>query len=255
MFVKGWSLKKRIVFVLLVGLFAVPLLIMTMVPELYIIILFSLLLGSGAWLFAGALTPFFTSVYIKLYKKFSGFFGAEREIIIVRNKTYSTENFWDVFHKSLSESIFPTIIAFTVVGYILRDVGTVNNPYVFVVLIFCPVIVAFLIPIRILHDSKLYYVDKSNKEIISLGREVTLRLKSIGGILALGLFLLTLYTVSGTMEEALLNLVVYFSFTYPTITLTSYLYYDRWHRGFIYDVNQKGEYSKLERIAIGLFRG
>ncbi|MGM0405142.1 MAG: hypothetical protein ACQEQM_03260 [Thermoplasmatota archaeon] len=252
---KGWTLRKSIVFVLLVGIFAIPLLIMTLVPELYIIILFSIILGSGAWLFAGTLTPFLTSIYLKLYKKFNSFFGSSRKIMIVRNKTYSAENLWDVFYKSLSESLFPTIIAFTVVGYILRDAGTVNNPHVFVILIFCPVIVAFLIPIRILQDSKLYYVDKGNKEVISLCREVTIRLKSVGGILALGLFLFTLYTISGTLEDALLNLLVYFSFTYPTITLTSYFYYDRWHREFISDVNSKGERSGLERIAIGIFRG
>lgn len=252
---QGWTLKKSIVFVLLVGLFAIPLLIMTLVPELYIIIMFSVLLGSGAWLFSGSLTPFLTGLYIKLHSKFTGFFGAARKISIVKNKTYSSENFWDIFYKSLSESIFPTIIAFTVVGYILRDAGTVNSPNVFLILIFGPVIVAFLIPIRILQDSKLYYIDKGTKEVISLCREVNIRLKSVGGILALGLFLLTLYTISGELEETLINLLVYFSFTYPTITLTSYFYYDRWHRGFIADVNRKGKYSGVDSIAIGIFKG
>ncbi|MFO7791707.1 MAG: hypothetical protein R6W73_01825 [Candidatus Saliniplasma sp.] len=251
---KRWNLRKRIAFVLLVGLFTIPLLIMLEIPELYIIILFSVLLGSVTWLFAGILTPSLIGVYIKLHNKFNGFFGVTREISILKNKKYSAESFWDIFYKSLSEALFPTIIAFTVAGYILKDVGTVNNPNVFLVLIFGPVIVSFLIPIRILQDSKLYYIDRRTKEVISLCRELNMRLKSVGGVVALGLFLLTLYTISGDIQETLLNLVVYFSFTYPTITITSYFYYDRWHRGFIADVNRKGRYSGLERIAIGIFR-
>ncbi len=252
---KGWSLRKRIAFVSLVGLLIIPLLIMLEIPELYIIIFFSVLLGSGAWLFVGMLTPFLTGLYFKLHNKFNGFLGSTRKISLLRNKTYSAESFWDIFYKSLSEALFPTIIAFTIAGYILKDVGTVNNANVFLVLIFGPVIVSFLIPIRILQDSKLYYVDRRTKEVISVCRELNMRLKSVGGVVALGLFLFTLYTVSGSVQEALLNLVVYFSFTYPTITLTSYFYYDRWHRGFIAEVNRKGRYSGLEKIAVGIFKG
>ncbi len=252
---KGWDLKKRIAFVLLVGLFAIPLLIMTQIPELYVIILFSILLGSGTWLFIGILTPFFTGLYIKLYGRFNNLSKSSKEITLVRNKKYYHRNFWDVFYRSLSESFFPTVIAFTVVGYILRDVGSVNDPYVFLVLIFCPIIVSFLIPIRIMMESRLYYIDSANKEITSLGREIYVRLKSVGGILALGLFLITLYTLTENLNEALINLLVYFSFTYPTITITSYLYYDRWHRSFVADVNRKGKYSGVESVAIGIFRG
>ena len=250
----NWSLGKKLFFLLLIAIFSIPLLIMITIPELYIIIVFSIVVGSGLWYIIGRLTPFFTGLYIVFHKKLVKIFGWERKISLIENKKYKTQSYWDNFYRSLLDSFFPTIIAFTIIGYLLRNTGEVNNPQVFLVLLFSPVIVSFIIPLRILQDSKLYYVDKNNKEIISLGREVNVRLKSIGGLLALGLFLLTLYTVTENLNEVAGNLIVFFSFIYPTISITSYLYYDKWHRDFIERTNIQGEVSKIPDYLLGLFK-
>ncbi|MFW6040896.1 MAG: hypothetical protein ACOC85_03575 [Thermoplasmatota archaeon] len=234
--------------------FSVPLLIMATIPELYLIILFSIVAGSISWYITGRLTPVLTKLYIIIYKKLRSRFKGLRQISLIENKKYTSKSYWDIFYRALVNSFFPTIISFTVIGYLLRDTGTVNNPQVFLILIFSPVIVSFIIPLRILQESKLYYVDNLNKEIISVGREANVRLKSIGGLLALGLFLFTLYSVTGDLNELANNLIVFFSFIYPTITITSYLYYDRWHREFIELTNWEGKVTRIPDYIVGLFR-
>lgn len=247
-------MAKKLTFLLLVAIFSIPLLIMSTLPSLYIIIFFSLIAGCATWYLFGRLTPFFTSIYISLFHGLIGKFSSEKEISIVENKNYRKYDFWNVFYRSLSDSFFPTVISFTAIGYMLRNSGSPNNPRVFLILLFAPVIVSFIIPIRILRDSRLFYLDRDKKEIISVCRDIFIRLKSVGGLLALGLFLLTLYTISDNLNEAVNNLIVYFSFIYPTITITSYIYYDRWHRGFIELTNYVGESRDIREYVLGLFK-
>lgn len=83
-----------------------------------------------------------------------------------------------------------------------------------------------------MQDSRLYYLNGETEEVISLGRILNVRLKSRGGIIVLVLFVYILYTVTGTMQTALQKLLVFFSHIYPAITVTSFIYHDRWHPGF-----------------------
>lgn len=249
-----WTLSRKVVFALLVVVFSIPILIMSYVPELFIIVLFGILLGCFSWYVIGRATPHLARFYFRVHQRLFSRSPDTREIAFIENQDHHIGDYWVKFYRALVESFFPTIVAFSIMGYILRNAGSVNDPKVFLVLLFAPAIVSFLIPIKILRDSKLYYLDKSNKEVISLCRELYIRLKSYGGILALGLFLFTLYSVSGGLEGVVTNLLVYFSFIYPSITLTFFVYFDRWHEVFVDRTDEKGRLEGLETFVIALKR-
>lgn len=251
---KSWSLRKKIKFALLLLIFVVPVMVLSSIPELFLIILFSIIAGSFTWWAVGLITPFLTKLYLKLHTLVMGKTGISKKIALVKNRKFGSVRFWDLFYRSLQDSFFPTIIAFSLIGFILRNAGGVLNDQVFLILIFSPIIVSFMIPLRIVQDSKLYYLNKETKEVISLGREINIRLKSIGGIMALGLFIFTLYTVTQDIRGVLTNLLIFFSFIYPTITITSFIYYKRWHPSFTGKTTKVGLDEGKQKYLISLLK-
>ncbi len=229
-----WPLKKKTTFVFLLALFLVPIpvIVLSSVPALFLVILVSIAGGCCTWWAVGRSTPFLVKVYLRTHARLTGKTGPARTVALLEDWTFSPDEGWDSFYRALQDSLFPTVIALSLIGYILRDVESVANTDVFVILNFAPVIVLFVVPLWIVQDSKLYYLDRETKEVIALGRMLNIRLKSIGGVIALALFTYTLYTVTGTMQGALHKLLLYFSHIYPTITVTSLIYHRLWHTGF-----------------------
>ncbi|MFW5928489.1 MAG: hypothetical protein ACOCSL_04715 [Thermoplasmatota archaeon] len=251
MFGSGWSIGKKIKFILLLLIFIVPIVVLMNIPELFLIVLFSVIAGSSTWYLTGKLTPFFIGIYIRLHKKFS---GNPKMIAVLKNKNPSSSDVWNKVYMSLSESIFPTIIAFSIIGYILKNSETLQSEQVFLVLLFAPVIVFFVIPLKILIDSKLFYLNRNTKEVTSLGKEVNIRLKSVGGIFALALFMYTLYIVNRDIHSVFEDITIYFSFIYPTISITSLYYNLKWHRIFLFDLEEKAYEVNTPQYAVALLK-
>ena len=251
MFGLGWSTGKKVKFVILLLLFIVPIVVLMNIPEIFLIILFSVIAGSFTWYITAKLTPFFTGIYINLHEKFS---GNPRLIAVLKNKNPPSNNPWNVVYNSLRESIFPTIIAFSIIGYILKNSETLQSEQVFLVLLFAPVIVFFVIPIKILIDSKLFYLNRETKEVTSLGKEVNIRLRSVGGIFALALFIFTLYIVNRNLSSVFEDITIYFSFIYPTISITSIYYNLKWHRNFLFDLEEKAYEVETPQYAVALLK-
>lgn len=251
MFGLGWSIGKKIKFILLLVIFIIPIVVLMNIPELFLIVLFSVIAGCLTWFVTGKLTPFFTGIYIGLHKKFS---SNPRLIAVLKNKKPPSNNVWNVVYMSLSESIFPTIIAFSIIGYILKNSEKLQSEQVFLVLLFAPVIVFFVIPLKILMDSKLFYLNRETKEVTSLGKEVNIRLKSVGGIFALALFMFTLYVVNRNLSSVFEDVTIYFSFIYPTISITSIYYNLKWHRNFLFDLEEKAYEKETPQYAVALLK-
>ncbi len=250
----GWNIGKKMWFILLLMVFLIPLAVITTVPGLFFLMTIGVVTGSVSWYLVGKLTPAFTLWYLSVHKKFSGKTGAGRRVVALRNKKGIPYERWDVFYRSLSDSFFPTVIAFSIIGFILSDTGEPFSGMVLLVLLFAPALVSITVPIRILSDSKLYYIDENSKEVITLGHEVNIRLKSVGGLLAFLIFLFTLYTLLQDIGGVLENLIIYFSFIYPTITLTAFVYYERWHRDFTAETSRRPIRHGLPSITVGLLR-
>ncbi|GEM_PF-6741303 len=250
----GWKLGKGLMFLLLLVIFLVPLAIITTVPGMLFLMMLGVAAGCASWYAVGRLTPGFTLWYLRIHKKFLRRAGGGRKVIALTNRKGWEEGRLDVFYRALSESFFPTVIAFSVIGFILSDAGDLFSGRVFLVLLFAPVLVSITVPIRILNDSKLYYIDADSKEVITLGHEFNIRLKSIGGVLAFFIFLFTLYTLLQDITGVIENLVVYFSFIYPTITITAFIYYERWHREFTVDTSREPVRHGLPTMTVGLLR-
>ncbi len=248
----GWNIGKKLWFVLLLVVFLIPLAIISTVSGLFFLMMLGVAGGSISWYFVGRLTPRFITWYLKIHQTFLRRLGSDRKIVALHNRRYLGNDRWDVFYRSLSDSFFPTVITFTVIGMALRDTGDPTSGIVFLVLFFAPVIVSITVPIRILTDSRLYYIDKKSKEIISLGQEANTRLKSVGGFLAFLLFLFTLYGLIQDLGAVLENLLVYFSFIYPTITLTSFVYFERWHDDFTRKTATRALRSGTRAVTVGL---
>ena len=251
MFGLGWSIGKKIKFILLLIIFIVPIVFLMNIPELFLIILISVIAGSLTWYITGKLTPFFTGIYIRLHKKFS---KNPKLIAVLKNKNPPSSNVWNKIYMSLSESLFPTIIAFSIIGYILKNSETLQSEQVFLVLLFAPVIVFFVIPLKILIDSKLFYLNRETKEVTSLGKEINIRLKSVGGLFALALFIFTLYIVNKDIHAVFEDIVIYFSFIYPTISITSLYYNLKWHRNFLFDLEEKAYEKDTPQYAVALLK-
>ncbi len=234
--------------------FLIPLAIITTVPGLFFLMMVGVVAGSVSWYLVGRLTPTFTLWYLKMHKRLLRKTGGDRKVVALRNKKGIPYERWDVFYRSLSDSFFPTVIAFSIIGLILSDTGDPSSGMVFLVLLFAPVLVSITVPIRILSDSKLYYIDENSKEVITLGHEVNIRLKSVGGVLAFLIFLFTLYTLLRDIGGVLENLIIYFSFIYPTITLTAFVYYERWHRDFTTETSRRPIKHGLPSLTVGLLR-
>lgn len=115
-------------------------------------------------------------------------------------------------------------------------------------------IVFFVIPLKILIDSKLFYLNRDTKEVTSLGKEVNIRLKSVGGIFALALFMYTLYIVNKNIHAVFEDIVIYFSFIYPTISITSLYYNLKWHRNFLFDLEEKAYEKDTPQYAVALLK-
>ncbi len=229
-----WPPGKKILFAVLLALCtaAVPVIIWSGVPLLLLLILASVAGGLVVWWTAGKLTPFLMTMYLRLHERMAGAADVSREIALV-DSTDGNDERWNALYRSLRLSLFPTGIALSLIGYVLRDIGSLGSRDVFLVLYLAPVIVVFMVPLWIVRDSPLFYHYPGTREVISMGRQLGIRLKSVGGVTALGLFLFTLYTVTGSLQDAAVKFVVFFSHIYPALVLTSSVYHARWHQEFV----------------------
>lgn len=229
-----WTPGKTLLFVVLLALCiaAVPVIVWSGVPELLLLIMASVAGGLAVWWTAGKLTPLLMTLFLRLHERVAGAADISREIALVDGTDGGDER-WNALYRSLRLALFPTAIALSLIGYVLRDIASLGSPDVFLVLYLAPVIVAFMVPLWIVRDSPLFYHYPDTREVISMGRQLGIRLKSVGGVTALGLLVFTLYTVTGSLQDAVVKLVVFFSHIYPALVLTSYVYHARWHQNFV----------------------
>jgi len=248
------TLRKQIPFAVLLAVVTAAGLVIAVsgVPALFLLILVSVITGCLAWWLAGRITPILVAWYLRLHALAAGSAAVSRETILVDGHMEADDGRWSMLHRSLRLSLFPTVIGLSLIGYILRDIGSLGSRDVYVVLYFTPVFVVFIVPLWIVQDSPLYYHDSRSGEVISMGHLAGIRLKSVGGLLALALVAYTLYTVTGSLQAAAWKLTVFFSHIYLTVVATSTVYHARWHHGFTGRATTAAETAGKQRRRVRL---
>jgi len=239
--------KLRRVFMFL--LFLISFLLLGVLPEVYIVVGFSIVLGIIVWIITGKLAvPIINRVLILPTKAIMG-----KHLYLLAPKPKEKPTFFGRLLAVTDETILPTLFFFGIANYLLNSNVKLNEAiFSFVIVLIVPLLGLFIPILKVLLDSDLIRFNPKDRLIEPVGRQYLLYLRGIAGYTAIVSFFLSIYRLAMAVSfDVVYITLAAFVIAYTEIYIVVFIY-SYVHSKFVNNLNEelREKYTYLEITAV-----